>query len=209
MSYVLSIYEWLDWLDELSVQPWVHGTKQRELHGVRCGEVQDCHRRHFMCRVRRRQVPHHYRSYRSKRLRGMRRRQVPYIYWSFTRKLLCELCHQRLFGDACCYYKQHLFGLSNQLSIYEWVDWLDELSVQPWVHGSKRRELHGLREGEVQDYHWRRSMCRVWRRQVPRNYRSYSSKRLCVLQCGYVLFGGRCFCRHNLHQLQPQHVLYC
>jgi ribosomal protein S14 len=61
------------------------------------------------------------------------------------------------------------------------------------VHGRKRCVVCGMREGEVQEYTWRLRMSRVWRRQVPHNYRSYSTRRLCELRCGYILFGGRCF----------------
>ena len=83
MSYLLSLYQWLDWLDELSVQHWVHGRKRCVVSGMHSREVQDCHGRLFVRRVRRRKVPHNYGSYSSKRLSELRRWQILYGYRGF------------------------------------------------------------------------------------------------------------------------------
>jgi hypothetical protein len=99
-------------------------------------------------------------------MRQLRGRQVPYSYGSVFRKLLCDLRRQHLLWDAWGYCRQHLCGMSYQLSVCQWLSRLDELSLQRWVHGTKRRELHGVCGGDVQCCPWGHVVRRMRRRQV-------------------------------------------
>jgi hypothetical protein len=99
-----------------------------------------------------------------------------------------ELPWQHVFHEGGRFSTHHVHVLPAELTVCRWKWRADELSVPRGVHGSRRRELPGVRRGEVQGGYWLCYVHRLRRRQVPRNHRSFYGQYLHKLQCRHVLY---------------------